>query len=139
MKVTKRVEEIIVSRVNAKFDSMRESLEKMFEEKIKAEEEAVEQMNQEIIAFIKGQITERYAHIFADLGRVVKRYCDAVPTGRYIETASSNKEGELRRKLLEKSRKASEDIVLALEMGGTLDTLEDMLSKIDTSIDVEEE
>lgn len=139
MKVTKRVEEIISSRVREKFDLKYQATKSAYANQVDAELAAVERMNEEVVDFLETTIRKKYGHIFKDFDSTVKQVERDLPSRRYARTATDIKLGEIHRAIAEKAKKETENIILALEMGGTLETLDEMLSKIDTTVEMEEE
>ena len=138
MKVTKRVEEIISRRVREKFEPQQEALRGLFADEEKAEKAAIERMNAEIAEFIEGPIAKKYAHIFPDFQYVSNQILSHCPSVKYSLIKSAESRRRAGEKLTRKARRAEEDIILALEMGGNFDALEEMLDKVDTSFDAEE-
>lgn len=138
MKVTKRVEEIISSRVREKFDMQYQATKSAYANQVDAERAAVERMRGEVVDFLETTIRKKYGHIFKDFDNEVERIERNLPS-RYICTATEMMLGGMNKAIAEKAKKETENIILALEMGGTLDTLDEMLAKIDTTVEMEEE
>lgn len=139
MKVTKRVEEIISSRVREKFDLKYQATKSAYANQVDAERAAVERMCGEIVDFLETTIRKKYGHIFEDFDSTVKQVERNLPSYRYACTATDMKLGKIHKAIAERAKKEAENIILALEMGGTLETLDEMLSKIDTTVEMEEE
>lgn len=139
MKVTNRVEEIISSRVREKFDLRYQATKSAYANQVDAERAAVERMRGEIVDFLETTIRKKYGHIFEDFDSTVKQVERNLPSHKYTYTATDVKLDKIHKAIAKKAKKETENIILALEMGGTLETLDEMLSKIDTTVEMEEE
>lgn len=129
MRVTKIVREYIEESVAKKYQPAEDSIVKRYEPMERAYDEAVKAAKAEIKKVWEKSLSPFYTK--EELERVIDDHTVYVPSSYHVDMAWRQERSEREYDLRKAKEKTIRDIMIKLELGGTKEDLDKMLSEID--------
>ena len=129
MRVTKIVREYIEESVSKKYQSAEDAIVKKYEPMERAYDEAIKAVKAEIKEVWGKHLSSFYTK--EELKLLMDNHTEYVPSTYHVGMAWQQERAERRNALRDAKEKTIRDILIKLELGGTKEDLDKMLSEID--------